>query len=518
MPHWQELAHYFLPRSGRFNTSRAHGAPNDGGKRHQHILDNTPQRAMNIATAGLMTGASSPARQWFKLRTPYDELNERPAVKTWLALVEKRMRDLFNSSNIYRCLRQNYQELLAFGTAATVVLPDFETVTRGYPLTIGQYALDTDDKGRVNTLYRKEEMRVGQIVQRFGYKNCSVHIRDAYDSKRLAAFFPILHVIEPRRERDPMKVDNRNFRWTSNYYEFGGNDEDVLRESGYNAFPVIAPRWETRGEDTYGSGPGMLALGDTKQLQLQQLRKSQAIDFKSLPPLQVPAGTKVNLTPGSLTYVDVANSPVRNLMNVDISINELREDIMDVRQRIERAFYVDMFLMIAADQRAQPATAREVAERHEEKLLMLGPVLESLHDEMLAPLVELAFAYMLDGGAVPEAPRELQGQPLVVRFVSLLAQAQQLVGLGSIDRLLGLVGNVAGIVPDVLDKVDVDQAVDVYADALGVDPTIIVDDDRVAEIRAARAAVQQQQQAVAAAPPMAAAARDMAEAEAMQPA
>lgn len=515
--HWRELARFFLPRSGKFDESAMHTAPNRGDKKHTHILDNTPQRAIGIATAGLMSGASSPARPWFKLRTPYADLNERPAVKHWLAGVEKRMREVFNGGNTYRALRQMYQELLVFCTAGNIVLDDFDSVIHNYPLTIGEYRIDTDDKGRVNTCYRKFDMRVGQMVQKFGYNQCSLHVRNMYDARALNEWVPVLHVIEPRRERNPMKLDNANMPFASCYYEFGGEDRDYLRESGFQEFRGLFPRWETRGSDIYGSGPGMIALGDNKQLQHQQLRKSQGIDQQSLPPLQAPAGTKVDTTPGSVSYVADTGHGVRRLIDRDtFQLGELREDIVDVRTRIEQAFFVDMFLLIIGDERMTPATATEIAERKEEKLLMLGPVLESLHDEMLGPLVEITFASMLRAGLIPPPPRDMQGVPLVVQFVSLLAQAQQLVGIGAVDRLLGTVLNAANVVPQavsMLDKLDTDQLVDVYADMLGVDPTLIVADDQVALVRAERAAQQQAMAVSEQAPKVASAVKDLAEAQ-----
>ena len=47
--------------------------------------------------------------------------------------------------------------------------------------------------------------------------------------------------------------------------------------------------------------------------------------------------------------------------------------------------------------------------------------------------------------------------------------------------------------PDSADKLDLDQAIDEYGNALGVSPSIVRSDDAVAELRAAR---QQQQQAM----------------------
>jgi len=86
-----------------------------------------------------------------------------------------------------------------------------------------------------------------------------------------------------------------------------------------------------------------------------------------------------------------------------------------------------------------------------------------------------------------EPPKELQGQALEVEFISTLAQAQRAVGVQSIDRLIGTMGSVANIKPEVLDKLDADQLVDAYADMLGVDPSLIVADKQVAMIRQDRA-------------------------------
>ena len=141
-------------------------------------------------------------------------------------------------------------------------------------------------------------------------------------------------------------------------------------------------------------------------------------------------------------------------------------------------------------------TATEVAERHEEKLLMLGPVLERLHNELLDPLIEITFERLLKAGVLPPPPEELIGVNLEVEFVSILAQAQRAIGANSTDRFVGNLGAMAQIKPDVLDKFDADRWVDNYADQIGVDPELIVGNEQVALIRQSRA---EQQQAAAAA-------------------
>jgi hypothetical protein len=484
LAHWQEITTYLLPRNGRyFRQDR-----DKGWRRHNNIYDNTGTRALRTLGAGMMAGATSPARQWFRLATADPELNSYQPVKLWLDDVTRRMQLVFQKSNTYRALHTMYEELGAFGTAVSVVLPDFKNVIHQYPVTCGEYCIATDFQGRVTTLYREFEVTVADLVKEFGYKNCSITVRNMYDRGTLDAWVPIIHAIEPRSDRDHKKRDDKNMAYGSWYFEVGGEEGKFLRESGFQQFPALVPRWATAGGDIYGNSPGMEALGDIKQLQHEQLRKAQAIDFQTKPPLQVPVSMKnrdVETLPGGISFVDGAGMGIKTAFEVNLNLQYLLNDIVDCRDRVRGAFYADMFLMLATQPNTR-MTATEVAERHEEKLLMLGPVLERLHNELLDPLVDITFTRMIQAGIVPPAPEELQGMDLNVEFVSMLAQAQRAIGTNSVDRFVGNLGAIAQMKPDVLDKFDSDQWADIYADMLGVDPSLIIADKEVAMVRNAR--------------------------------
>ena len=482
--HWQELTSYILPRNGRyFRQDRDRGY-----RRHNNIYDSTGTRALRILGAGMMSGATSPARQWFRLATPDPELNSYEPVKLWLDDVTKRMQRVFQKSNTYNALHQMYEELGTFGTAATILLPDYQTVIHHYPLTCGEYCISTDAKGRVCTLYREFEMTVSQVVKEFGLEKCSVSVQNMYRTGNLDQWVPVIHCIEPRADRDMGKRDAKNMPWGSYYFEIGGEDGVFLRESGFQYFPALCPRWSVVGGDIYGNSPGMEALGDIKQLQHEQLRKAQAIDYQTKPPLQVPASMKnrdVETLPGGVSYYDGQSNGIKTAFEVNLNLQYLLNDIMDCRERVRGSFYADLFLMLANTPNTR-MTATEVAERHEEKLLMLGPVLERLHNELLSPLVDITFTRMVAAGALPPAPQELQGMDLNVEFVSMLAQAQRAIGTNAVDRFVGNLGAIAKMKPDILDKFDQDQWADVYADMLGVDPSLIIADKEVAVLRDAR--------------------------------
>lgn len=478
--HMIDIAAAFMPRATRFTTSDRNRTAE---RRNDKLYDNTGTRAMRVLQSGLMAGATSPARPWFRLTTPDPSLARRYAVRVWLDDVRDLMLHVFRRSNTYRMLPRVYQELAAFGTGVAWVTKHRENIIHLTPSTWGEYCLASSNEGNINTCFRVFEMTAAQLAAQFGLRNCSSQVQAAHASGSLDQGFEVVHVVEPRHDRNPAMLDSRNMAFSSVYFERGANPEQTLRESGFNRFPVLAPRWDLLTGDDYGISPAMDALGDGRQLQHEQFRKGQAIDFKTKPPLQIPQSMtqrEVAMFPGGLTPVDAASAQagVRSLFETTLDLGDLREDIVDVRDRINKAFFVDLFLMIANTSDTTQRTAAEIAERHEEKLLMLGPVLENLHTEMLAPLIQLTYEHCLEAGIVPPPPQELEGADLSVEFVSVLAQAQRAIGVNGVDRWLGVLSMVSQMGrTEVLDKVDVYELADDYADRMGVPPRMVVSTD-----------------------------------------
>jgi hypothetical protein len=268
----------------------------------------------------------------------------------------------------------------------------------------------------------------------------------------------------------------------------------------------LAPRWEVSGDDVYGTNcPGMTALGDIKMLQHGERRGMQALDKLVNPPMVGPSSLrtqKSSILAGDITYVDDRNGtqafrPAHEIRPDLLSLERKQEQ---VRWRINRAFFADLFLMLssnaALDERSQ-ITAREITERHEEKLLALGPVLEQLNQDLLDPLIDRTFAIMAKKGLIPDPPPELEGQPLKVEYISIMAQAQKMVGIAGIERFAQFATQVGTVVPSLLDKVDFDQMVDEYANMTGTPPRIVVSDENVARMRQERAKQQQAAQEAA---------------------
>lgn len=504
---WRELSDYHLAHRGRFLTSDR----NKGYKRNTKQINNTSRLAARTLASGMMSGITSPARPWFRLSTGDKQLDDVDGVKRWLHKVELTMYKVFSSSNTYNSLHQIYSELGVFGNAAMGIFHDFENVIWCKPYTIGSYMVGLDGQSVTDTFYREYEITVGQTVKQFGLDNVSRTVKQQWESGNTEAWVKVVHVIEPNDDRDRNSPLAKDKKYRSVYYEAkGGNSDQFLRESGFDDFPIVAPRWDVTGEDIYATDcPGITALGDTKALQLAERRKYQAIDKLVNPPLQGPAALKNKLKgnqlgPNEIVWHENANNGgLRSIYeNYRPDINQIKEEIYNVEGRIKRAFYEDLFLMLANTDRRE-ITAREVAEKHEEKLLMLGPVLERLHTELLDPLIDRTFNILQRNGVLPVPPQELQDRELNVEYVSVLAQAQRLVNTGAIDRITQFTGNIAAIWPEARHKVDANQAVDDYADSLGINPAIVRSDDEAKALAEAERQAQMQAQRMAQAEQMA---------------
>ncbi|MEE9598157.1 MAG: portal protein [Acidiferrobacterales bacterium] len=501
VPHLKDLARFVQPRRGRFFTTDR----NRGGNRYGSIINSAATQAHRTARAGLFAGTMSPSRPWFSWQTPDPDLMDFHPVKVWIERQEKLIRAIFNSGNLYAQAPVMLGELLLFGTGCMTHVDDFDDVARFYTQTVGSYMIAQDQRFVVNTLAREFMRSTEQLIDQFGLATVSQTVRNAYDRGDYDTQFPVRHFLDPNPKVDLTSPLSSAKPFRSIYYEPGRDhlENKFLSVRGFDEFPAYCPRWDVAGEDIYGTDcPGMTALGDVKGLQLEERRKAQAIDKMVNPPLRGPAALKnvpINSLPGGSTLYD-SNSPANILApvyQVNPQVAELAADIEKVEGRIDEAFYVNLFNAISDMDGIQPRNQEELLQRNQERLLQLGPVLERVHGEFLAKMVDRTFNQSARAGLISPAPPEIQGKELDIRFISSLAMAQRAVATGSIERTAGYVGGLvqAGF-EEAGDKFDADQSIDEFANSIGAPARIIVPDEDVERVRETR---QRQQQALMAA-------------------
>lgn len=504
--HWQMLAEMFLPRRYKFFITANNY--NRGSPLNQAIVDETGLLAARTLATGLLSGLTSPTKPWFRLGLEgVDDLPEG-AVKQWLAECTERLLAVYAASNFYQSLGTAYHDLGVFGSAPLLQYEDPADVVRFYVPCAGEYFFGLDNRLQVDTLYREYTYTVSEAVKEFGLANLSESTqRMAKSASSLDTEIIIGHAIEPnitvyRGGEECGYVVPKRFPYREVYWEKTANASTqqtacVVRAAGFRERPFVGLRWDVTSNDPYGRSPGMDAFPAVRQLQIEQRRKAEAIDKMVRPPMVASVSMKnepMDTLPGGVSFVsDPAAAGFKPAYTVNPQIAEMKEDILEVQSRVGEVFFVPLFRMISSEDKVQTATWVDAA--REEKLILLGPVIERIENEGMDEIITRTFAIMQRRGLLPEPPPEIAGAPISIQYISLLAEAQRASSTASIERLAQFTGGLVAVKPDVFDNIDADRMVAKYADLLNVDPEVMRATAQVAAIRQGRA---QQEQAAAA--------------------
>lgn len=507
---WSDLAEFILPRRSIWLTQSTGGNPNPnnmtrGRPLNTAIADPTATLAVRVCASGLMSGLASPSRPWFKVIPGIKKLDIDAQSRIWLDDLEDRIYTVIAGSNFYNAFAQECEDLVVFGTGPSICYEDEADLIRLYNPAVGEYYLSSSSTMRVDGLYRLFVMTVAQIIDFFGVENAPGEIISLWNQKgsALEQERMIAHALEPNfgiGVDDVGKIPG-NFAWREIYWVYGTGSASPypLSKRGFVDQPFTAARWAVQSNDAYGRSPGMDVLPDVMQLQVMTRRMAEAIEKQVRPPLLGSMELKNKPTstlPGHLTFVsDMSKGMgIRPIYEVQPDIQAMSLNIQAIERRIQAGLFNDLFLML--EQKVnEEMTAYEVAQKVQEKLQVLGPVIESLLAESLKPKLKRIFNILKRKGMIDPPPPSLQGIPLDIEFVSMLALAQKGAATGGIERLMQLLGSVESIFPQAKDNINVDAVIREFNDLLGNPQKVLFGPDQVAQTRAAVAqkAVQAEQ-------------------------
>ena len=477
--HWQEVADYMQPRKADVTKTRS-----KGDKRTELVFDSSPMQSVELLAASLHGMLTNPATPWFSLKFKGADLENDDDAKAWLEEATEVMYTAFNRSNFQQEIFELYHDLITFGTAAMFIEEDEEDVLKFSTRHINEMYISENDKGRIDTIFRKFRLTARAAIQKFGANVSNnivtVHKKDPYEE------IDIIHAVYPRSDFDPKKQDKENMPFESVYFEAGTGDE--LSVSGFREFPFVVPRYLKASHEIYGRSPAMTALPDVKMLNEMSKTTIKSAQKQVDPPLLVPDDgfiLPVRTVPGGLNFYRAGTRDRIETLNIGantplgLNMEEQR------RNSIRNAFYVNQLMM----QNGPQMTATEVIQRNEEKMRLLGPVLGRLQSELLKPLIDRAFSLILRKNLFPQAPDFLAGQDIEIEYVSPLAKAQKSTELQSIMRGIEILGSLANVAP-VFDHVNMDKLVKHLMDVVGVPQKVLKSSS---EVQADRQAAQEQQ-------------------------
>lgn len=508
---WASLAELFLPCRWRSDSDEtAHKSPKLNGR----LVNSAGVLAMRTLAAGMQGGMTSPVRPWFRLVLKDKEGGGPSGLNAWLDEVTQRMQSILHKSNFYNAVHGLYADLGTFGTALLIETADADGISF-HLVRAGEYVLDINGRGEVDTFFRRISMTARQIVDRWG-EGVPSAIREAAKTRNGqggVTRFDVIHGVFPRADLQPgVALGPESKPFVSVYFcatGGAGGKPELLSEGGYDMFPGFAPRWDVNGTDVYGRSPAMDVTPDCKMLQAMTSTLRRMQHKIADPPMVADENIRrygVTLDPGSLSFVSMAafaqsgGMPVMAVQQPEpAALNYTMQGIRDVEQIIHDGLYTDLFRMLIDDNRRQ-ITATEIQAKQQEKMILIGPVVERLQKELLEPLIARTFALMREWGALPAPPDGMDAAELDVSFESVLAQAQKMTATSAIDQGLAFMVQSAQANPDVLDMLDFDAMGKAYLDRIGMPESCVRDEQDIALMREQRAAAQAQaeQQAQAA--------------------
>lgn len=395
---WQDLSDYFCP--GRITAIRRE---EEGARKTKKIYDNTGADAAQKLAAGLYSRTVNPASKWFyiTLETADEELENNKEINNWFDIARDRTQSVINKRGT-GALYQTYCDLTSLCNAVLFIQEDpISGVSfRTYP--IDRVDIAEDYRGVVDTVYRKFEMTLRQIDQEFPGKLPHDKLQQMETEPDAKAW--VLHVVAPRKDRDPDKIDNLNMPFESLYILCEG--PVLLEESGYPEMPYAVARLEVLAGELYGRGPATIALPEVKSLNEMAKLQLDGSNMRLRPPLDVPLNAYVNpiqLIPGYKNLNQDEGGRRVTALNVAGDLQYTAKDIELQQNKVKEIFYNDqLYLRTNAEM-----TATEVQKRSEIQMQLMGPWQGRLELELFEPMINRILGILIRQGEVPPPPQEL---------------------------------------------------------------------------------------------------------------
>lgn len=507
---WQDIIDLVRPMTSDI-TKRQY----EGTRRADQIFDSTAPEAVEQLASGLHSYLTNPTERWFTLTIPgYDDLPDDYEAMSWLEKVSDIIYTCYQDerSNFNTTLHEGYMDLSSFGNIIIYqeAGENNEYISfQGFPLVDCWYAENA--RGMIDRMFRRAMLTSNKVRQLFEVIPPKLQkLMDQDDSaNRPNKEYEVIHCVTPRVS----KTDNR-YKGTMRFEScwICRDTQEIIEEGGYRTFPYHCSRWIKLPKEPYGRGPAHKCLPDIKMLNKMEFILIKAAQKIVDPALMVPNDgflLPITTSPGGLIFKEPGTEPIVPLETkgqIQLGLDQSDRK----RNQIKQGFYADWLRM---EKDNKEMTAYEVADRRDEKLRLMAPMLGRQQSELLGPCIARSYDIATEMNRIPTAPLSLRGKALAVAYVSPAARAQSGSKANDMSRYVQDITPLAQIAPTIMDSIDTDEYAAQMALARGLTRKILRAPKDVAAMRDARNQQQQAQQVAQTAEPMSNALKNVADAQ-----
>lgn len=399
----QEISEVVCPRKAYINEKQT----TPDGEKEGQLYNTTAIQCNQTLAHGQLSYAMPFSERWFASEPPLDMTSD--GSRRWYAKCGEIMAQGLATSSFYTHAHEACIDRGGFGTGVIFCEESLESKSGLFFCVpqAGSYCIVENAEGFVDTFYWKRELTADQIAGQFGEDKLPEKVRKDFENpeKRYTTKHKVVHAVYPRKDRDYTSFKAANKEFASCY--FMPETKTLLRESGYDSFPYLTSRYLKWGDEPYGWCPGWQALPAARQLNLLEKLMDTMAEVALYPRMLIPStlAGNVALGAGGVTIYNPFQNAKPETWGYEGQYEPGVERLQRREQEIKDAYHYDLFRMF--EQIDKQMTAREVAERATEKLVLFSPTFVRMQEEWLQPLLHRVFSIYLKQGRFPEPPPEV---------------------------------------------------------------------------------------------------------------
>lgn len=499
--------------------------PNSGIFVDGDIYDNTGLRANSIMSNVMVNNLWPNGPRTFKVKRTWDTPDTQE-IKEWFKYVNSQMHTVMDNTRagLVTALDEYMLDQGSYGISGIYVSEndiDPSCPIRYTAWDIKSMCVDEGTDGLIDTVFVEIEMTIRNAVKEYGLENLGVKTQKAFIDGQLEDKIKILHVIEPRLDRNPRKYGVKDMPIASIHIET--SCRKIIKESGFEEMPVFVGRFIKVLGEKYGRSPAMVAMPDILEANATREAISIATEKQLDPPLAVyddgslGAGT-IETSAGAINVFSVSGrinngKPIEPLYTVG-ELQSSYNHIETLKEAINNHFYLDRLLDFNNEARM---TLGEAQLRNALRGQSLGTFYARQEMEVITPLIKRTFNILLKRGLfgvlqnsyeelellkqgirpvyIPEviAQRIFSGLDVYeLDYTSPAKRTMQSEELQGTIETANFAAGMAPAIPEILDNINADEMIRRIAKLSGADEDMLKDMETVQALRKARAEQQAQ--------------------------